>query len=142
MNAHSEAGFEPLEHTADLKVRAWAPDLRGLVEQAARALISLMVVGPLQTTSRVEVTGRGEDAEQTLVDCLREVLLLPELERVMPVAADVLEADERGCRCSVGVVSVEQTAEHRGQDIKAVTYHDLCIRQVEGRLEVELVFDV
>jgi SHS2 domain-containing protein len=137
-----EAGFEALEHTADLKIRAWAPDLRGLIEQAALGMVSLLVEAPLRPTSHVEIRGAGENAEETLVDCLREILLLPELEGLMPVSAQVLDAHERGARCSVGVVPVEAAAEHRGQDIKAVTYHDLRIRQLGDRLEVHVVFDV
>jgi len=142
VNAHSEAGFEPLEHTADLKVRVWAPDLRGLIEQSARAMIGFMVQGTPAPTSHVVIAGTGEDAEQTLVDCLREILLLPELEGLMPVVAEVLEADERGCRCSVGVIPAAQGDERRGEDIKAVTYHDLRIREARDHLEVEIVFDV
>jgi len=137
-----EAGFEPLEHTADLKIRAWAPDLRGLIEQAALGMIALLVEVPLEPVSQVEIRGAGENAEETLVDCLREILLLAELEGLMPVTAQVIGADERGARCSVGVVPVEEIGEHRGQDIKAVTYHDLRIRQLGDRLEVQIVFDV
>ena len=136
------AGFEPLEHTADLKLRAWAPGLRGLIEQAARGMISLLVEAGLEPSSHLEVSGAGNNAEETLVDCLREILLLPEFEAMMPVAAEVLEADERRARCSVGVVPLQQAADHRGQDIKAVTYHDLSIRRAHDHLEVEVVFDV
>jgi len=136
------AGFEPLEHTADLKIRVWAPDLRGLIEQAARGMISLLVGEPLPPTAHLEVCGSGDDAEQTLVDCLREILLLPELAGVLPVTAEVLAADEQAGRCWVGVAPVAQARAHAGQDIKAVTYHDLTIRQVHGHLEVQVVFDV
>lgn len=138
----SESGYEQLPHTADLKVRAWAPDLRGLIEQAARAMIDLLVHGQPEPAQQVEVRARGHDAEETLVDCLREILLLRELRGLLPVTAEVPEADERSARCLVGVVAVADAPQLQDADIKAVTYHDLAVRREDDRLVVEVVFDV
>jgi len=138
----AEAGFEHLPHTADLKIRAWAPDLSGLIEQAARALIDLLVEGEAEPTEQVEIAAEGHDAEETLLDCLREVLLLRELRGLLPVTAEVPEAGEQSATCRIGAVPAEEAAELLGEEIKAVTYHDLEIRREDDRLVVEVVFDV
>lgn len=138
----SESGYEQLPHTADLKIRAWAPDLRGLIEQAARAMIDLMVHGRPQPAEQVEVSAQGHDAEETLVDCLREMLMLQELKGLLPVSAEVAQADERSATCRLGVVKVSDAPELQDADIKAVTYHGLDIRRERDRLVVEVVFDV
>ena len=135
-----EAGFESIEHTADLKIRAWAPDLRGLIEQAARGMIDLMVDGNPAPQRHVQITGQGRDAEETLLDCLREIHLLAELEGLLPVTVQVQRADEHSATCLVGVVTAREDL--LGEDIKAVTYHDLRIRREDGGLVVEVVFDV
>ena len=134
------AGFESVEHTADLKIRAWAPDLRGLMEQAARGMMHLMVEGNPAPQQHVQIIGQGRDAEETLLDCLREIHLLPELEGLLPVSVDVQQADEHEASCRVGVVAARE--ELLGEEIKAVTYHDLRIRREGDRLVVEVVFDV
>lgn len=138
----SDRGFQQLPHTADLKIRAWAPDLRGLIEQAACGMIDLLVDGQATPERYLTVTGRGDDAEQTLVDCLREVLLLRELQGLLPVSVEVLQADERSASCRVGAIALERAREVEGAHIKAVTYHDLAIRRREGGLVVDVVFDV
>ena len=104
----AEAGWEQVEHTADLALRAWAPDLRGLIEQAARGLIALLIEGeapPAEST--VEIRVQGDSAEELLHDALREVLLLAPLEGLAPVSVRVTAAEEGGRRwwwawCSVG----------------------------------------
>ncbi len=138
----ADSGFESLDHTADLKIRAWAPDLRGLIEQAARGMISLMVEGNPSPVRHVKLTGSGEDAEQTLVDCLREILLLPELSELYPVEVAVTQADGRCAVCTVGVVPIAEAADIAAGDIKAATYHDIEIRHRGTGLVVEVVFDV
>ena len=135
-----EAGFESVEHTADLKIRAWAPDLGGLIEQAARGMIDLMIEGNPAPQQHVQVTGTGRDAEETLLDCLREIHILPELEGLLPVTVHVRHADPNRVTADVGVVPMGD--ELIGEDIKAVTYHDLRIRREDEGLVVEVVFDV
>jgi len=138
----AEAGYEIVEHTADLAVRAFAPDLPGLLEQAARGMIDLML-GEIPPPEReIEVAGEGASAEELLVDCLREVLLLIDLEGLVPVAVKVLEAGEGRARCQVGVVSVSAARAALEQAIKAVTYHGIDVRAAAEGLEVEVVFDV
>ena len=76
------------------------------------------------------------------MDCLREVLLLIDLEGLVPVAVEVLEAGEGRARCRVGVVPVAAVRAELQQAIKAVTYHGIEVRETGGGLEVEVVFDV
>lgn len=135
-----QAGHEAVDHTADLAVRAWAPDLAGLIEQAARGMLGLMVASPPPAEGRVEIVGEGADAEDLLVDCLREILALWTVEARLPVSVEVREISDRRATCSVGVA--EAGAATGAQEIKAVTYHDLEVRQTAGGLEVTVVFDV
>ncbi len=138
----NSSGHKSIEHTADLAVRAWAPDLRGLIEQAARGMLDLMLAGMPAPESTLEIDAEGETPEDLLVDCLREVLLLIELAGLVPVSVDIAEADGARAHCLVGVVPPASMRHALLQDIKAVTYHGLEIRDVGGVLEVEVVFDV
>ncbi len=36
-----ESGYKEIEHTADWELEVWAPDLLGLLEQAARGMYAL-----------------------------------------------------------------------------------------------------
>ncbi len=138
----AQAGYEIIEHTADLALRAFAPDLPGLIEQAARGMIDLMFAEVPAPEHEVEVVGEGACAEDLLVDCLREVVLLIDLDGLAPVTVEVLEAGEGRARCRVGVVSLAAARGELEQAIKAVTYHGIDVRETGEGLEVEVVFDV
>jgi SHS2 domain-containing protein len=132
------AGFKEIAHTADWQLDAWAPDLPGLLEQAARGMYALAGVrldpGPPQAR---HLALKAEDAESLLVAFLSELLYYGEQEGLafdrfsLRVEGSRLEADIEGRP----IAALEK-------EIKAVTYHNLNIRQSPRGLEVSIVFDV
>ena len=131
-------GFREIEHTADWEIEVWAPDLPGLLEQAARGMYALSGVC-LQPGS--PVTKRfsldGLDPESLLVKFLNELLYLSEQEGLvfdmfdLSVENNVLDAAVIGRRI-----------ESQQKEIKAVTYHNLAIQDSPQGLLVNLIFDV
>jgi SHS2 domain-containing protein len=132
------AGFQEIAHTADWELYVWAADLNTLLEQAARGMYSLMATR-LQSSPRQR---RGFeihylDNESLLVSFLAELLLLSELENLgfdtfdLQIESERLIADLSGA-------PIESIA----KEIKAVTYHNLAIRNTASGLEANIVFDV
>ena len=136
------AGYEAIEHTADLAIRVWAPDLRGLIEQAARGMLDLMLDDPPAASGYSEVVASGADAEEIVVDSLREVLALLNIEGRIPVSIDAVQVDGGRARLRVGVVGLDAGRHSLMQEIKAVTYHGLEVVETEQGLTVTVVFDV
>ena len=68
--------YELFEHTADLGLRATAPDLNALFEEAAKALTSSIVEDPaaIQHETEVAIDIAGTDREYLLFDWLKELL--------------------------------------------------------------------
>ena len=132
------AGFREIEHTADWELEVWAPDLAGLLEQAARGMYALsgakLQDGPCQRRS---FTLQAMDRESLLVSFLSELLYLGEREQL---GFDHYQLSLEGDRLHAELEGAALTA--LDKEIKAVTYHNLAIRQGEDRLEVRIVFDV
>ncbi len=137
MNA--EAGFRESEHTADFALDAWAPDLPGLFEQAARGMYALEGVR-LQPGERAShhLELRALDTESLLVSFLSELLYLGEQHGLGFDTFDIHLEGEDGLRAELGGAPIA----HLDKEIKAVTYHNLAIRRTPRGLEVSLVFDV
>jgi len=133
------AGFAENEHTADMEIEAWAPDLPGLLEQAARGMYDLSSIrlaqGPRQ---RRQFTLQALDAENMLVRFLSELLYLSEQECL---AFDAFDLRVKGEEKLLARLTGAPIAELHKQ-IKAVTYHNLAIRRTDDGLEVNIVFDV
>lgn len=137
MSAQS-SGFKEIEHTADWELEVWAPDLAQLLAQAARGMYWLMGAC-LQDSPRVqrEVEFNGVDAESLLVSFLQELLFLFESEGL---GFDQFELSIQDGQGRARLAGAPLTGVKK--EIKAVTYHNLSIRQGQQGLEARLVFDV
>ena len=135
----ARSGFRELAHTADWELEVWAPDLPGLLEQAARGMCSLAGIrlqpGPRQMLP-LELSAL--DAESLLVRFLSELLWLSQQQNL---AFDEFQLSVdagfnlRGQLSGAAIASLNK-------EIKAVTYHNLVIRQTSQGLAANLVFDV
>jgi len=132
------AGFNEIDHTADWAVEIWAPDFAGLLVESAHAifvLTGLRVKSEPRETRQVHLT--AADRESLLVAFLSEILYLAEQENLGFDMID-LTVDRYTLTARLdGAAILSQFKE-----IKAVTYHNLAIRETAGRLEVTIVFDV
>lgn len=137
------ADYELFDHTADMGVRIRASSLPELIETAAQGLYA--VIGDLvpegQGHPETLALGGGDTAE-LLRDFLSELLLI--FERDFRMLTDVrVETYEPGRLVVAGEsrpVSREKSVLDR--EIKAVTYHGLEIRSVEGGFEATYIVDI
>lgn len=132
------AGYQEIAHTADWELHVWAPDMPGLLEQAARGMYALMTarLGPGARETRRFVNDY-QDKESLLVSFLAELLLLAELENLGFEIFD-LHIDNERLIANLSGAQFESIA----KEIKAVTYHNLEIRETALGLEANIVFDV
>lgn len=134
--------FEILSHTADAGVRIRARTRRGLYEQAATAILSLMFdLTPLSPTTTVRVEVAGEDDQELMVAWLSELLYVIEVRDLAPCRIDVVELDDTSLAAIVGGAPIDQ-AELIGPPIKAITYHDLEVSGKNGRWNARIIVDV
>lgn len=136
--ADNRSGFKEIEHTADWALEVWAPDLSSLFTQAAKGMYWLMDVD-LAPENRVErvIELEGTDSEDLLVAFLSELLYFGENEGLAFDRYDVtVDGDSLRAHCQ-GAPVLRQSKE-----IKAVTYHNLKIRQTPEGCQVVIVFDV
>jgi SHS2 domain-containing protein len=135
--------YETFDHTADLGLRIRAADLDALFVEAGRALLAVFVddpasVRPLQT---VTIQLAGDDREYLLFDWLNELLYRRETERLLlcafevRVGADGLEAVARG-------EPFDAVRHNLGHEVKAITYHGLCVEPVADGWQAQVIVDI
>ena len=132
------SGYCELDHTADWEIEVWAPDLAGLFEEAARGMYALS--GACLDTSNPEsrtIVVSAMEPEVLLVMFLEELLYFGEMENLGFEKFELrLEDGELSAKLEGGsLVSLEK-------EIKAVTYHNLQIRETGRGIKVNIVFDV
>jgi SHS2 domain-containing protein len=134
--------FEEIQHTADWCLRVWAMNLSELFAESARGMNALsgtrLTPGP-KTDRTFEST--APDPESLLVAFLSELVYAAEQEHLAFESFQVSELkglDGWKLKIEMSGAPIESI----DKAIKAVTYHNLQIRQTERGVEVEIVFDV
>ena len=131
-------GFEEISHTADWSVRVWAQDLPSLFAECARAMNALSgtVIGQ---NSRAERTFEaiGPDRESLLVAFLSELVYYQEQENL---AFDQFDFQVESQRLKVEMQGGQIASVDKA--IKAVTYHNLEIQEIDRDFTTTIVFDV
>lgn len=134
------AGYEILEHMADLGVRAWGPGLEAAFEQAAWALVDLLDVRATGEGRRRELTLSASDTGGLLVEFLNELVFLHETEEVAVSAVTVRRVSDTELSAELTLGTLGHRPE--GVVVKAATYHRLRVDRGDGRAEVRVFLDV
>jgi len=133
--------FEEIDHTADRAFRVAGCDMAALLENAARAMQALDRDGPRptaepSTTRAIEV--EGVDGESLLVNWLNEILYLEQVYHLVCESFHIDEIKNHHLRARLETRECDGSYTH----IKAVTFHNLKIRETSDGLEAEVVVDV
>jgi len=119
-------GHRTLPHTADLLIEAWAPTRAECLAETVRALAEAVAdVRFARPEGTVAFRVTGPDDPALLRDLLEEVVVLVEVEGVVPAAVSVVE-DDGALLATLGVVPLDRV-ETVGPAPKAVTRHQLAL---------------
>lgn len=138
-STNTGAGFELLEHQADVGIRGSGPTLAEAFEQVALGLIEILGLRPAGRPRRRPIHLVGPDRGALLVDLVNELLLLHETEGMALVEPRVSELTSTSLEGSIGLAPL---AEEPEGIVKAATYHRLRVDEGEGSATVEVYVDV
>ncbi|MFO8007860.1 MAG: archease [Candidatus Brocadiia bacterium] len=138
-----DGGHDTFEHTADVGIRAWGSDLTELFEQAAAGLIEMLLnPGTVEPEQSRPVEVAGDSPEDMLVSWLEELLFAFEAEEFAPADARVDSLADAALRGTIRGEPLDRSRHELRSAVKAVTYHDLTIRETGAGYEVRIVLDV
>ncbi len=139
--------FETFDHTADVGLEVRGESLEDLLATAARAVFSVMLdAGPDAVETEAEVLAETDAAsglEDVLVAWLQELLYRFEMERLVPLEFDFAEVGLARVRARVGFGRFDPKRHHAETEVKAVTYHELAVREEPGGMwSARMILDV
>ena len=138
----SDPGWELLDHTADIRMEVRGTTLEELFLNAADGLVSLLAPdAEAATDTEIDVVLDSDDAENLLVDWLREILFYNETRDFVPVQTEVMELSNRVMKARL-VGGVKLSGEEPVAEIKGVTYHGLSITKTGRGYTARIVFDI
>ena len=135
--------FEILEHTADIGLRAHGATPAALFENAAAGLLSIALeTGTVAEREVREIEAEGADRPALLVNWLEEVLWLVDGEGWLPSRVQVREISETRVTGTAHGESRDRARHRFHIGVKAVTYHQLSIKEENGAWVAEVYLDI
>jgi SHS2 domain-containing protein len=135
--------YRVFDHTADLGLEIYGKTVEELFTNAAFAVFDRITdLKSVRTVVERKIVVEGEDWEDLLVNYLREVLYLFNGEGILLKEYSITEIDPHHLK---GIVSGEHfdSSKHRiHKEIKAVTYHQVAVRETPDGWTGRVICDV
>lgn len=124
-------------------VRAFGKSLPEVYANCAYGMFSILASHhEIRESERVQVEAEAEDPEQLLVAWLSELLYKHESEKLILCRFSVKELGKGRIKGEAWGEKIDPERHHLGREIKAVTYHELSLREAEGNWIAEVILDV
>ena len=133
-------GFEILEHTADVGVRARGDSLHEVFEQAAHGLLDITGATGAGRGERVDITVDGPDVAAVLADWLEEVLYQQDARDAVVTGLKVEDVSQTSASGWIEIGPRDEDLE--GTAVKAITLHQLEVAQRDDRWVAQVYLDI
>jgi SHS2 domain-containing protein len=142
MSLGSNKDYEILDHTADIGIKLTGKFLTEIFWKAIHATADILS-GGIEIKPRIErgFSTEEENIETALVSILEEIIYFFEKESFLPSVCSVkIEKNFYEIKLKGDIVSAEEIK--NGTEIKAVTYHQLEIKEIDDEYKATVIFDV
>jgi len=135
--------YETFDHTADLGLRIRAADLDTLFVEAAQALFATVVedLATVRPVQRIDMEIQGSEVDFLLFDWLRQLLYHFDAEHLLFGKFEVHVRSE-GLTASAWGEPLDRSRHNMEHEVKAITYHGLCVEKVGDLWEAEVIVDI
>lgn len=145
--------FEILDHPAELRLRIYGKTIEELFTNAAEALASIqrhnitLIYRSTDKCNEERIKIRSIDINALLVDFLSEILARSQINKCVYKVGNINYQAKDGA-ATIEAEIIGYPVEYFDEDIKAITYQDVDIRQQSAignqqpAWQTELVFDI
>ena len=135
--------YEQIPHTADIGVRVYGKDLGDLFKNAAFGMFDIIAdLDGLKKTEKLDVKVKAASREELLVSWLDELLYNFYTKGLIFSEFDIINISSTSLAARAFGKHIQDNKNRLKKEIKAVTFHDLEIKEKNGVFSVEIIFDV
>lgn len=142
-----EGGFEILEHTADVLIRAWGTTIEEALKHAVLGMYEVMTdLRSITPTERRVVEAEGVDLENLLYNLVERLIILFDEEAFLVAHVENLHLSQRNGEWRATLALRGERYDPRRHEsrvlVKAATYHLMKIWREEDCWLVQYVVDI
>jgi len=134
--------FEFLEHTADVKFRAFGKSLEKVFENSALAMIKTMTENKIKKRIKKEIRVKGKDFENLLYNFLEEILFIMDTESFVLASIRKIKIDKKNFELKAEILGDASSRYEFHLDVKAITYNEMFVHEEKKNWITQVVLDV
>ncbi|MBL7130774.1 MAG: archease [Candidatus Omnitrophica bacterium] len=135
--------YEVIEHTADVGLRIYGRDLKELFVNAARGLFSLIVdLEKVEPSFETDVDLKDDNREELLISWLNELIFQFSARSFIPKEFRINKITNEGISAKVFGEKIDLSRHKILSEIKAATYHELEVKEINGGIQARVIFDI
>jgi SHS2 domain-containing protein len=142
------AGFKFIEHTADVKVKAWGSNLEEAFSQVALGLMATISPNLEKIKHELvrEITIESEDKYALAIDFLTEFLYIFDVDALIFSEINIetikLKNDNYQLKAIAKGEKFDKNTHEIGTEVKAITYSFMNIEEKQNEVTIDIVFDI
>ncbi len=139
----TKRNYTIFNHTADMGIMVTGVDLKDLFEKAGRSITEIMVrTTGVNETEPLHISLNGEDLSDLMVRWLGEILYLFDAEQKIVLGISITEVSQNHLTATLNVAPFQPDHHEIINDIKAVTYHQIEVKQTGEGWTARVIFDL
>jgi len=133
--------YEFLEHTADVKVRAYGKTLEEAFINSAYALTNIVTKDQIKKVIEKTIEVESEDEKALLYDFLEQFLVLIDSEGFL--LAEVKELKINGLKLTATIIGDDKPENYKTDThVKAITYQEMEIKKEKDIYTIQFIPDI
>jgi len=135
--------YQIIDHTADLGIIVKGVNEKDVFIRAAYAMTDLMIEGDIvEKTVIKDVSLQGDDFPDLMVKWLGEILYLFNGEKLVVHSIEIKFISSIMLRATLALSTFEPKHHQVKREIKAVTYHQISVDNVNDGWQARIIFDI
>lgn len=134
--------YEILDHTADIGLKISSQTLSDIFIESAQGLGEVLFIGKIDPIEQIKISLEADTPEELFHDWLSEInyYFLVHQKMFSTFKVEKIESTNLEIICFGEVF--DETKHQLITEIKAVTYHQLYIKEEAGKWKAQVIFDV
>jgi len=136
--------FKILEHTADLKIKAFAKDLPALFKNMAQGMFSAAIGGKIKNqrleSKERKFTIKAQDYESLLINFLNELIYLSDVNNEIYLDFEFEKFSDKFLKGTAYGQPIPESGFKT--EVKGATFHNLKIQKTKQGYETTVLFDI
>lgn len=135
--------YELIDHTADIGIKAYGKDWKELFANAAYGMFDILAdLKNVQIKQSLKIELEAPNIEELFLSWLSELLYQHNGKQMILKKFLISNLTEKALSARVQGERLDLSRHRLKTEIKAVTYHGLCVQKVKDLWQGEVIFDV